>query len=68
LTEVREPGANSEVTSVPFVLQLKTRTISHQRFTDSFSVSVTASHLKTGLEAPKASEMIQKKLKAGGGG
>jgi len=29
MTEVREPGTNSKVASVPFVLQLETRKVSH---------------------------------------
>jgi len=63
MTEVRKPGANSKVASMPFVFQLETQTVTHQWFSDIFflHISVTSSNLKIGLEVPKASGKLQKK-------
>jgi len=41
-----------------FVIQLKTQTVSHQRFSDFYNPS----NFKIGLEVPKASRKLQKKL------
>jgi len=40
---------------VPYVFQLETRPVSHQRFTDFAKKYFVPSNLKIGMEAPKAS-------------
>jgi len=34
MTEVRKPGGNSKVASVPYVFQIETETVNHQFYTD----------------------------------
>jgi len=61
MTEVRKPGGNNKLASMPYVFQLETRTVSHRHFSDFFlHTSVTSSNVKIGLEVPKASGKLKK--------